>query len=388
MKVHYLTAGVFDKGGISRYNRHQVNALRDLLGAGNVTVVSLLGPGGTANDLETPFEVDWHGRRASGALPDKLGFIWAVLRLSRAQKPDLIWCAHLHFAGLAHVAARLNGTDDVVQVYGREVWSPRWHRPDAGWGLRRARYAVADCHATADYVEQVYRARDQVDVMWDPVDTERFTPGPPSAAVLSKYHVPDPSAGFNILTLGRMSRSTVYKGYERLLDAFAKLPRNARLIYGGGGDLIPSLQRRAGELGVSERVVFTGFIDEADLPDIYRSASVFCLIGDRGPGRGEGIPLTPLEAGACGVPIMVGDQDGSREAVEQGVNGFALDPFDLETIALRLNLLLSEETSRSRMGDAARSRVTNEHAYPVFRERMRRFLERVSADQGKYWRKP
>jgi phosphatidylinositol alpha-1,6-mannosyltransferase len=139
---------------------------------------------------------------------------------------------------------------------------------------------------------------------------------------------------------------------------------------------------------VADRVIFTGFVDEADLPDIYRSASVFCLIGDRGPGRGEGIPLTPLEAGACGVPIMVGDQDGSREAVEQGVNGFSLDPFDLETIAQRLNLLLSDEPVRRRLGEAARRRVLQEHAYPVFRERMRRFLERVSADQSMSRRKP
>ncbi len=388
MKALYLTPGVFDKGGISRYNRHQINALRDLLGGEQVRVVSLLGPTGTAHDLETPFDVDWQGNGTSAVRADKLSFMREALRLAREAKPSLIWCAHLHFAGFSHLLARLSGAVDVVQVYGREVWSPRWHRPDAGWGLRRARYAVADCHATAEYVEQVYRSNEAVEVFWDPVDTDRFRPGPPSSVVLSKYRIPDPAQNFNILTLGRMSRSTVYKGYERLLDAFAKLPAKARLVYGGGGDLIPSLQRRAGELGVAERVICTGFIDEADLPDIYRSASVFCLIGDRGPGRGEGIPLTPLEAGACGVPILVGDQDGSREAVEQGVNGFSLDPFDLETIAQRLNLLLSDEPLRRRLGEAARRRVLQEHAYPVFRERMRRFLERVSADQSKSRRKP
>ena len=381
MKLLYLTPGVFDKGGISRYNRHQISALRDLLGADQVKVVSLLGPTGTASDLETSFDVN---RFCNGS---KSSFLREAMRLAGETKPELVWCAHLYFAGFSHLLAQLAGALDVVQVYGREAWSPRWHRPDAGWGLRRARYAVADCHATADYVKQVYRSDEAVEVFWDPVDTERFTPGHPSTAALSKYRIPDPSTTFNIVTLGRMSTSTVYKGYERLLEVFAKLPANARLVYGGGGDLIPKLQSRAVELGVSERVVFTGFIDEADLPDVYRSASAFCLIGDRGPGRGEGIPLTPLEAGACGVPILVGDQDGSREAVEGGVNGFALDPFDLETITQRLNLLLSDESYRCRMGDSARCRVVQEHAYPVFRERMRRFLERLQADQGRRRRK-
>jgi phosphatidylinositol alpha-1,6-mannosyltransferase len=288
---------------------------------------------------------------------------------------------------MVHVLARLIGAVDVVQVYGREVWSPRWHRPDAGWGLRRSRYAVADCHATAEYVEQAYRAHERVAVLWDPVDTGRFTPGHPDPITLAKYQIPDPAKNFNVVTLGRISTGTVYKGYERLLEVFARLPINARLIYGGGGDLLPRLQKRAQALGVAERVVFTGFIDEADLPDIYRSASVFCLIGDRGPGRGEGIPLTPLEAGACGVPILVGDQDGSREAVEQDVNGFALDPFDLDAIERSLKLLLSDEPYRRRLGDAAHRRVLKEHAYPVFKARLQKFLERVSMDQDMRRRK-
>jgi phosphatidylinositol alpha-1,6-mannosyltransferase len=128
-------------------------------------------------------------------------------------------------------------------------------------------------------------------------------------------------------------------------------------------------------LGVATRVCFTGFVHEQDLPDIYRSASVFSLVGDRGPGRGEGIPLTPLEAAACGVPILVGNQDGSREAAQPGVNGFALDPFDLETIAMHLRRLATDEPYRRQLGQAARSRIEQEHAYPVFRERVGRFIK-------------
>ena len=105
-----------------------------------------------------------------------------------------------------------------------------------------------------------------------------------------------------------------------------------------------------------------------------------------GLARGEGIPLTPLEAGACGVPILVGNQDGSREAVGQGVNGFALDPFDLDTIAQHLNQFATDEPYRRQMGNAARCRVVQEHAYPVFRERMRRFLDRVSANRHTHGR--
>jgi phosphatidylinositol alpha-1,6-mannosyltransferase len=213
--------------------------------------------------------------------------------------------------------------------------------------------------------------------MWDCVDTERFCPGRPAPAVHARYGIPLPGDAFNILSLGRLSSDAAYKGYERLLEVFARLPDNTRLVYAGGGDLIPLLKDRARELGVGARVVFTGFVHEADLPDVYRSASVFCLIGDRGPGRGEGIPLTPLEAASCGAPILVGNQDGSREAVEQGINGFALDPFDLDEIARQLQRLAADDAYRLKLGQAARARIEKEHAYPVFRERMESFLKQM-----------
>ena len=54
-------------------------------------------------------------------------------------------------------------------------------------------------------------------------------------------------------------------------------------------------------------------VHEDDLPKFYRASRIFTLVSDRGKGRGEGIPLTPLEAMACGSPIIVGNQDGSQE---------------------------------------------------------------------------
>jgi phosphatidylinositol alpha-1,6-mannosyltransferase len=378
MKVLYLTPGVFDKGGISRYNRYQINALRDLLGPAQVTVLSLLGPDGSQSSLETPFEVDWHGDRASASLGSEVLYSAQALRQSLSQHPDVIWAAHLHFSTLTRALAALTGAADVVQVYGHEIWTPRRHRPDTHWGLKHCEHVVSDCYFSADYVREHYRPGDRIHVLWDCVDTDRFTPGPPAVAVLAKYGIPDPAQMVNILTLGRISQCSVYKGYQRLLEVFASLPEQTELIYGGGGDLVPSLRSQAQSLGVADRVVFTGFIDEADLPDIYRSASIFCLIGDRGPGRGEGIPLTPLEAASCGVPILVGNQDGSREAVEEGVNGFALNPFDLNLIRRCLLQLITNADYRRELGNAGRKRIEREHDYAVFRDRTWRFLQELN----------
>ena len=78
---------------------------------------------------------------------------------------------------------------------------------------------------------------------------------------------------------------------------------------------------------------------------------------DRSDGRGEGIPLTPLEAAACAKPIIVGNEDGSREAVVEGVNGFIVSPRDPDALRGALEQLLVRDELRDSMGRAARSRI-------------------------------
>ena len=65
-RILYLTPGCFDKGGISRYGRYQIEALREVIGAENVRVLSLLGPDG--DEFETDFDVAWHSGRGEATM--------------------------------------------------------------------------------------------------------------------------------------------------------------------------------------------------------------------------------------------------------------------------------------------------------------------------------
>ncbi len=69
-------------------------------------------------------------------------------------------------------------------------------------------------------------------------------------------------------------------------------------------------------------------------------------------------PCTPLEAAACGKPIIVSNQDGSREAAEDGESGFILYPFDLDALGDRISLLARDRELRDRMGRRAKERIT------------------------------
>lgn len=379
-KILFVTPGCFDKGGISRYSRYQITALRDLWGEEAVRVVSLLGR--TGDSFEQDFKVHWS---ADGNGPGgKARFALRLARECLLWRPDVVHVAHVNLSGLAWGLARLTGARTLLNTYGLEVWSGL--SPDAAVGLRKTQHVLSDCFFTARYLEETgFRPAKSTAVIWDCVDLAQFSPGAPASAVLERYGIPDPEHHFNLMTLGRLSFAAAHKGYERLLKVFAAVaPRypQCRLIIAGKGDMREELGRQAARLGVAERVIFTGMVADEHLPDVYRAAHLFSLVSDRGPGRGEGIPLTPLEAMACGVPILVGNQDGSQEAVEEGENGFVLDPFSLDTQADIVGRLVQDKELLQKIGKGAVKRAKKFFSYEDFREKHREFYAEIFKDGG------
>ena len=379
MRILFLTPGCFDKGGISRYTRYQIRALRTIFGASNIHAMSLLGPG--ADSIEEPFEVDFHA--AGTRRIDKARFVAHATGAALARRPDIILAAHVNLSAAALALGSAARAATILNIYGLEVWSGM--RRDAAFGLRSVKHVIADCHFTARYVEDNgLRSAGATTVIWDCVDLAKFSPRAPRPEVVARYRIPDPTTGINLLSFGRMTTDSAHKGYERLLEVFAKVAPRApslRLIFAGRGQLGEVLKERAARMSLGARVTFTGGIHEDDLPDVYRSGHIFSLVSDRGPWRGEGIPLTPLEGAACGLPLLVGNQDGSQEAVIDGVNGYTLDPFDLATHAAKILHLAQDAGARSAMAAAARERAEREFSYDRFVDKHRALFATQFADR-------
>jgi phosphatidyl-myo-inositol dimannoside synthase len=291
----------------------------------------------------------------------------------------VVWSAHVNFGPLLSLAARVAGAPTVLNVYGLEIWSGLSARRRAH--MARAGRIVSDCHFTANYVRDEPLHHVRPTVIWDCVDLDRFRPTAADAAVLDRYGIPNPSRHFLVMSLGRLARAAVHKGFDRLIEASAALMTDndsLRLVIAGRGDDQSRLQALAEALGIAERVVFTGPVHDDDLPAVYGAAHVFSLVSDRGPGRGEGIPLTPLEAMACGVPIIVGDEDGSREAVVEDRNGMVVSPRRLGEQIGALRRLIGDDSLRRRMSHEA-VRVAAEHfSYAGFVAEHRRLLGEIA----------
>lgn len=372
-RILFLTPGCFDKGGISRYCRYQIDALRELMGAENIRVLSLLGP--DPEGFETPYSVTWHGPTPNSTKAARAGFALQALRQTLLWRPDVIHCAHVNFTPLASMLKALSGATTVLNVYGLELWS----------GLNNTRRAhmarmdciIADCHATADHVIAEAMHPDPPEVIWDCVDLDRFRPGLVDPHLAERYELPNLDQKRVTMTLGRLSKEARHKGYDRLLEIWsavcARVP-SAHLVICGRGNDVARLKDKTRELRLMDKVTFTGPIAEEDLAAIYRAAHVFALVSDKGPGRGEGIPLTPLEAMASGLPILVGDEDGSREAVDDRRNGIVVSPRDLDAMTEALVALLSESGPvRATREAEARAVAEERFGYPRFVEEHRAF---------------
>src|SRR5262249_13700634 len=123
----------------------------------------------------------------------------------------------------------------------------------------------------------------------------------------------------------------------RAFSIFLKKHPNATLTIAGEGSLLPELQKFARELGVTDRVSFTGFVSQEQLREIYYRSHIFLHPSQTGrDGNQEGVPNSMLEAMATGLPVFATEHGGIPEAIENGVSGVLVPERDEEACARRL----------------------------------------------------
>lgn len=149
-------------------------------------------------------------------------------------------------------------------------------------------------------------------------------------------------------------RYAAEKGYDRLIDAFARVapvhPRWVLKIF-GHGPLHRQLGKQVERLDLSGRVLLPGLAE--DIEAELRAASVFALSSIH-----EGLPVALAEAMACGLPSVAFDcAPGVREIVTDGVDGIVVPPRNVAALAEGLDRLMGDDDLRRRYGAAARENV-------------------------------
>jgi len=211
--------------------------------------------------------------------------------------------------------------------------------------VRRADHVIADSHNTRrDLIELLGTPADKVTVIHCGVEP-RFRPMTGQAdrqvlaAVRRKYGLPERFA----LSVGTIQPR---KNYARLVQAYAALDARSStldwdlVIAGGRGWLYEGIFERVRASGLAERVHFPGFVDDADLPALYNLAGLFVF-----PSLYEGFGLPPLEAMACGVPVVCSNAPSLPEVV--GDAALMADPLDVDGLAAAMQQAMQDDALRA-----------------------------------------
>jgi glycosyltransferase involved in cell wall biosynthesis len=169
-----------------------------------------------------------------------------------------------------------------------------------------------------------------------------------------------PSKRKEIISVGRLSAE---KGHAGLLQAFATLsddrPDTALVIVGDGPERA-ALRATAGNLGIADRVTFTGRLGEPETLERIAAADILVLSSFM-----EGLPIVLMEAMAAGTPVIASRVAGIPELIDDGKNGLLFTPSNWEELAGCMRRLLDDEALRE--GFAERGRVTIESEFDARR---------------------
>jgi glycosyltransferase involved in cell wall biosynthesis len=221
-------------------------------------------------------------------------------------------------------------------------------RTNVPQAVHRADWVLADSENTRrDVIELLGVPAEKVSVIYPGVEP-RFRPGYDRQTldrVRAKYGLPSRF----ILSVGTVQPR---KNYARLIEAFARLeePDLRLVIVGGLGWLYEDIFAAIRSMGLEDRVTVTGYVEDVDLPAVYNLAEVFAL-----PSLYEGFGIPPLEAMACGLPVIVADNSSLPEVV--GDAGVLVNAYDTASLAEGLTRLLGDPALRQRLSQRGRARA-------------------------------
>ena len=133
------------------------------------------------------------------------------------------------------------------------------------------------------------------------------------------------------------------KGYETLIRGFARIAQEHsdwKVIFAGNGE-IANAMKIVECCGIQNQVEFLGWVTDKDKEKVFQEASVYCLASD-----GEGFPMGVLDAWAYGIPCVVTPVGGIPDVVVDGENGLVFSIGDVDGLANKLRMIISDRTLR------------------------------------------
>jgi phosphatidyl-myo-inositol dimannoside synthase len=278
---------------------------------------------------------------------------------------------------LLSLARLVPGLRTIAYIHGDELTINDAYDRD-GRQRRKALRIATQVVVVSTFAQSVARlmldpgAHDKIVLIENGVDTERFVPLPKSQVLLDRYGL---RGKFVFVSVCRLLEK---KGIDNTIRAFSSVTRSfpdCVYLVVGGGPFQTRLQEIVAEHDVADKVVFAGEVSDQDLAGHYCLGDVFVMPNRKMPdGDTEGFGLVFLEANACGVPVIAGQDGGSTDAVRHAANGLVVDGHAVPAIAAAMIRLRGDDALRERL----RSGGIKVAAAADWRKRVPLFLQRCT----------
>jgi glycosyltransferase involved in cell wall biosynthesis len=339
MRILYFSLG---------YATHDYRFLKAISDAGHeVYFVQLEGNQRQVESRNVPENVNqviWKGGQKPFQWKDLISLTLDFRRLTREIQPDLIHAGPIQTCGLVAVLSGFHPTltmswgFDLMEDVNKNKFMPLI----TSYVLRNTDYFTSDANVTRDKAVAYGMNPEKTIVFPWGVDLEHF----------SQKKENKNKEGF-VLFCNRSWEERY--GVDVLAKAFVQVTQkrdDVRLILLGGGSQGTKLRQIFQRGGVEEFVTFGGQISQNDLPSWYHQADLYIS-----PSHVDGSSVSLMEALACGLPCLVSDIPANKEWVVENENGWLFKDGDVNHLAEKILIAMSQREKLYQMGQAGRRSV-------------------------------
>lgn len=235
----------------------------------------------------------------------------------------------------------IHGLEGKYLPQSSNIWAHIHRNWSIGWAIRLADHLLAVSNDTYKDIQTTYNIPNyKITVVHEGVDFEKFSKSSPlKKSTKSKYHITNNYILFVGTIQPRKNLRKLIKSFSRVVNKFEDLQL---VIAGKLGWMYDEVLQAPKSFMIEDKVVFTGRVEESDLPGLYKSAQVFVL-----PSITEGFGLPILEAQASGVPVVCSNRGALPEVAGNGA--IFVNPFKTNEITVAIKSVLQNKALRKRL---------------------------------------
>ena len=283
----------------------------------------------------------------------------SALKVCREYEVDIIHCQWVIPAGFigALIKKKLK-IPLVITSQGAELFLPSKHPFSrfTKWTIQNTDYLLPVSNQMAERASVFGANKKQVLVVPNAVDTIKFSP---NLKENFRKTLGLPKKATVILTVRRLVKE---KRVEDVIDAFSGISngKDTYLVIAGDGPELDHLKERVERLNLLDKVIFCGYVDNSDLPEIYSECDIYILSSQQ-----EGLSLSMLEAMSSSLIVVSTESTGGEELIIHEVNGYLYKVAEISKLELCLkNILDLSEKKKLEIGDLARETIKAKYSIP------------------------